>query len=192
MSNPDLSSPFRGPPRSSHLRQISNISAGTISSLAPNASVQGDCSEPQDDIFNGEAIQPKHVQRICTLWVHEESFSREDVILNFALFPKGSVRAGDLAEIVALKSNSEVRDFQDAVPKNPRDSNTFEGSPIGAGAERRRSPSNTLNLEDTTNKSLQSKRYVFIAKDMSSEQKLRQPNLQVGGPSSNKINLSLY
>ncbi|KAI9765893.1 MAG: vacuolar membrane-associated protein iml1 [Geoglossum simile] len=179
MSNPDPSSPFRGPPRSSHLRQISNISARTVSSLAPNSSVQGDCSDPQDDTSNGEAVQPKHIQRICTLWVHEDSFSREDVILNFALFPKGSVRAGDLAEIVALKSNSEVRDFQDAVPKNPRDANAFEGSSIGAGAERRQSPSNTLNLEDTTNKSLQSKRYVFIAKDMSSEQKLRQPNLQI-------------
>jgi hypothetical protein len=187
MSNPDISSPFRGPPRSSHLRQISNISTKTINSLAPNSSAQGDYSEPQDDTSNSEAVQPKHVQRICTLWVHEDSFSREDVILNFALFPKGSMRAGDLAEIVALRSNSDVRDFQDAAPKNSRDTGAFEGSPIGAGAERRRSPSNTLNLEENANKSQQSKRYVFIAKDMSSEQRLRQPNLQVGSPSADTM-----
>src|SRR5438876_870539 len=157
MSNLDISNPFRGPPRSSHLRQISNISTKTTSSLAPNRSAQGDYSVPQDDLSNCEAVQPKHVERICTLWVHEDNPPREDVIMNFNLFPKGSVRAGDLTEIVALRANSEIRDFQDATSKNSKDTgmNVSEVPPIGMGAERKRSPSNALNLEEAANRSQQ-------------------------------------
>ena len=105
--------------------------------------------------------------------------------MNFNLFPKGSVRAGDLTEIVALRANSEIRDFQDATSKNSKDTgmNVSEVPPIGMGAERKRSPSNALNLEEAPNRS-QQKRYVFIAKDMSSEQRARQPNLQVGSSST--------
>ncbi|KAI9857873.1 MAG: vacuolar membrane-associated protein iml1 [Trichoglossum hirsutum] len=181
MSNPDIPTPFRGPPRSSHLRQISNVSTKTISSLAPHPSTQGDYSAAQDDSSNSEAVQPKHIERVCTLWVHEDNPPREDVIMNFSLFPKDSVRIGDLAEIVALRPNSEIRDFQDAIPKNSKDAgtNVSEGPTIGVGGDRKRSPSNALNLEEAINKPQQSKRYVFIAKDMSSEQRAGRPNLQI-------------
>ncbi|KAH0536028.1 hypothetical protein FGG08_007077 [Glutinoglossum americanum] len=181
MSNPDTPSPFRGPPRSSHLRQISNISTRTISSLAPNPSAQGDYSVPRDNLSNCDTVQPKHIERICQLWVHEDNPPREDVIINFGFFPKGSLRAGDLAEIVALKPNSDIRDFQDVAPKNAKDAGTnmSEGPTTGVCTERRRSPSNALNLEEVMSKSQQSKRYVFIAKDMGNEQKARQPNLQI-------------
>lgn len=106
--------------------------------------------------------------------------------MNFSLFPKDSVRIGDLAEIVALRPNSEIRDFQDAIPKNSKDAgtNVSEGPTIGVGGDRKRSPSNALNLEEAINKPQQSKRYVFIAKDMSSEQRAGRPNLQVGSSST--------
>lgn len=34
--------------------------------------------------------------RVCMLWTHDDSFSLEEVLVNFSQFPDGSIIAGDL------------------------------------------------------------------------------------------------
>lgn len=41
----------------------------------------------------------------CVLWVHDEQFSKEEVIFNHALLPTGSYKLGQLMAIVPLKND---------------------------------------------------------------------------------------
>ncbi len=45
----------------------------------------------------------------CTLWVHDQNSTKEDVILNWDLFLKGEIQVGNLAEVVAVDAGHGER-----------------------------------------------------------------------------------
>jgi hypothetical protein len=57
-------------------------------------------------------LEPRIEQR-CNIWIHDNNFSKEKVVLNMDLFPE--VKYKQLMAIVALKTDSGIRDFQDNV-----------------------------------------------------------------------------
>ncbi|RAL65769.1 hypothetical protein DID88_005434 [Monilinia fructigena] len=65
------------------------------------------------------------IERRCNLWTHDEAFSKEEVILNLDLFP--DVKAGELMSIIALKTDSGLRDFQDKSTLNKQDIHSATG-----------------------------------------------------------------
>jgi hypothetical protein len=115
------------------------------------------------------------IERRCNLWVHDEAFSKEEVVLNLDLFP--DVEAGELMAIVALKTDSGIRDFQEKTQKKDVDNLT-------TAMQRERSNSNPkspgqVNGTDGKHDLGLGKRYLFIAKDISKELKAKHPGLEV-------------
>jgi hypothetical protein len=57
-----------------------------------------------------KATSPTHneapIERQCVLWVHDEQFSKEEVIFNHTLLPPGSYKLGQLMAIVTLKNDT--------------------------------------------------------------------------------------
>ena len=98
-------------------------------------------------------------------------------MLNLDLFP--DVKPGELMAIVALKTDSGVRDFQDKAQMQNKESDS-----LGMAVNLERSNSNPtspaqLNGPYVTHDVDLGKRYLFLAKDMPKETKLKQPNLEV-------------
>lgn len=167
MSVASASNTLRGAPRPSHLRQVSNGSSDTFcTDSSTGTTVQHD-----------PKVAKKSVGRRCMLWVHEESVSKEDVVLNLDLFP--DIKAGELMAIVALRTDSGVRDFQDAEPTHKNETNG-----IGSIMQREGSSTNLGSLVkpngiDAKHDIDLGKRYLFIARDMGKEMKTKQPGLEV-------------
>jgi hypothetical protein len=117
------------------------------------------------------------VERRCNLWVHEESFSKNDVVLNLDLFP--DVKPGDLMAIVSLKADLGVRDFQEKAHTPKKDADN-----LPATMRSERSNSNPKSPSQASGTDIRSevelgRRCLFIVKPMSSEMKAKQPGLEV-------------
>ncbi|EAT83859.1 hypothetical protein SNOG_08691 [Parastagonospora nodorum SN15] len=61
------------------------------------------------------------VQKVCTLWTHDDNFSRDDIVFNSEKFPEIPTTTGTLLQIVALDSNTAVRDFQSTTKGSQHD-----------------------------------------------------------------------
>ncbi|CAD6448788.1 4db4c5b7-67cd-487a-9ccd-6415d575e244 [Sclerotinia trifoliorum] len=165
--------PRRGNQRVSHLRQVSNGSSenGTAFTSRPVTS----CSST--GTIQHDSIPIKlPVERRCNLWTHDETFSKDEVILNLDLFP--DVKAGELMAIVALKTDSGFRDFQEksALNKPDIDSATVTGR---FGSYISNQASHEHRGKGSKHEAGFGKRYLFLAKDMPKELKLKQPSLEV-------------
>jgi hypothetical protein len=163
--------PRRGVPRASHLRQVSNGSS--ISTAGPRPKTPA--SNPTSS--TGPARDP--IDRRATVWVHDEHFSKDDVVLNLNLFLPGSVREGEVLAIVPLKTDSSVRDFQSGNAAGKKDLDGFSVS-----MQRERSSSNSrLPTNGFTTASKHdvnaNKPYLFVVRDMLKEQKIKYPGLEV-------------
>ncbi|KAN0096512.1 vacuolar membrane-associated protein-like protein IML1 [Hyaloscypha variabilis] len=156
----------------SHLRQFSNGSFDfKTSSRPPTAASEA------GPVQHDPAPIKLPVERVCILWNHDEGFSKEEVVINLDLFPE--VKAGELLGIVALKTDSVVRDFQEKAQASKKEVDT-----LATAMQRERSNSNPRSpgiVHDNHPKHDVDlgKRYLFIAKDMSKEMKTKQPKLEV-------------
>ncbi|RDW80843.1 putative vacuolar membrane protein IML1 [Coleophoma crateriformis] len=152
--------PRRGAPRPSHLRQVSNGSSETFHTDSSTGTAIQHASRPMKQT----------VIEKCTLWVHEKDFPNEDVVLDLDLFP--TIKDGDLLAIVALKTDSGVRDFQDVEI----------GGPAGTSSDRNNSniglPGKGI-AADIKYDVDPAKRYLFVAKDMKKDIKAKHSGLQV-------------
>ncbi|KAG9768763.1 hypothetical protein KCU88_g7096, partial [Aureobasidium melanogenum] len=94
----------------------------------------------------------------ATLWVHDDNFSTEDVLINEAILEGSTIKEGSLVEIYPAKEASDIRDFQ---------------SPNSENEESRRTPGDVEHTFD------RGTRYLCIAKFAPAEFKAKQANLQV-------------
>lgn len=141
----------------------------------------------------------QRVEVICSIWVHDENLSREDVLLDVAAFPKDAVRPGDLVEVTALKKSpadeestaptgisnisngAESREAgEESASRSVAEDSTIDGqnthrSTVHANASTVQEPRRGVSERHTT--------YVFVAKELSPELKQKYPNLQVNTPS---------
>ncbi|KAF4546108.1 Vacuolar membrane-associated protein iml1 [Lasiodiplodia theobromae] len=133
------------------------------------------------------------VQKVCTLWTHDDSLSREDVLFNIDRFSELAISPGSLVKIVALNQNTSVRDFQELARTPSQDGSrrikldTARRAPSTSGFSSRKphSGSFTLTLDENGHR-IQggrdvdpAKTYVFQAKAMGPDLKTKYPNLQV-------------
>ena len=65
------------------------------------------------------------VQKICTLWTHDENFSKDDIVFNSDKFPELPTTPGSLLQIVAINSGTAIRDFSTA--NKPASNETAQG-----------------------------------------------------------------
>ncbi|KAH8593446.1 hypothetical protein B0O99DRAFT_547124 [Bisporella sp. PMI_857] len=166
------STPRRGTFRGSHLRQVSS---GSLNSSSTNhnsrqASVSSDTGTAQ----YAPVPLKTPIERRCNLWVHDEAFSKDEVVLNMDLFPE--INPGDLIAIVASKADSGVRDFQETVSLR-KDSDNL-GT---AKSYRERSKSNPKSpiLYGVKHDAGFGTWYLFIARDIPKELKTKYPTLEI-------------
>ncbi|KAF2829191.1 hypothetical protein CC86DRAFT_345737 [Ophiobolus disseminans] len=57
-------------------------------------------------------VKTTRVQKICTLWTHDDNFSRDDIVFNNEKFPEIPTAPGTLLQIVTIDSGHAVRDFR--------------------------------------------------------------------------------
>lgn len=97
----------------------------------------------------------------AALWIHDDNFSSEDVLINESIVEGCDIHEGSLIKIFPATESSDVRDFQ---------------SPDNEHVESRR---NTGNLSENSNAWNFKDHYLCIAKFATAEFKANQPNLQI-------------
>ena len=145
------------PLHASHLRHMS-----TGSSTAFDAAVQADETVPGAHGVSSTAPQAKSavsVRLLCNLSVHDEISSKEDVVMNLALFHGSDVKVGTLMQLTALKGSFE------AIAHGGRSHNVMQKPMTAADVQ----PENV----DVN------RHHVFSAKAMSEEMLLKQPNMLI-------------
>lgn len=99
----------------------------------------------------------------CTLWVHNDSFSNEDVLFNSLACSQLAIAPGDALAITPFRTASAIRDFQD--------------DPQAAHTERE-----TLHAHHAASNSLRgngTQCFVFVAADMDPDLRLKHPTMQI-------------
>lgn len=125
------------------------------------------------------------VQKVCTLWTHDENFSRETVVFNDEKFPELKLNPGALVQIIGLRQASSVRDYAKSQEGKIFKSNGSTRSEQHYARSRSRRSSMRVMLDESGaeipgGRELdQEKSYIFVAKPMAAELKTRQPGLQV-------------
>lgn len=144
------------------------------------STIPGDMgSRPQTSGGASSTMEMKEtVERRCILWTHDESFSKEEVVLNLDLFPPGSVKLGELMAIFALKTDAAVRDFQDKSPTPKRGMESLAAS-MQLDASLGNLKSSTDSIGEGQHDVDHGRRYLFAVKGMSKELKAKHPHLEI-------------
>lgn len=135
------------------------------------------------------SLKASRVQKICTLWTHDDNYSKEEVVFNGDKFPELTTTPGSLIRIIALKPTTAIRDFQTSAKTSSKEPSAANDKPNNAtlDSHSRRSRRQSVVLTLDENGSLiqggrevdPQKSYVFVTKPMTVEQKSKHPNLQV-------------
>ncbi|KAJ5286721.1 Vacuolar membrane-associated protein iml1 [Penicillium angulare] len=158
---------LRGPMRRSHLRQVSAASLETLSTTNTEASHRDHDPTPDERTVRLSTSLARHQ---CTLWVHDEMFAREEILLNPAAFGENGVNIGDVVEILPVRAVGDTV-HSSGKPDGPRESHA---------------DLNTTSQSDSTSKfktPLQS-RCLFVVKPLPQDVKMRHPKLEISVTSS--------
>jgi hypothetical protein len=129
---------------------------------------------------------------VCTLWTHDDNFSRDDVVFNSDKFVELPATSGSLIQVIALKHGTSVRDFQTVSKHPPKDagqagaqesSKTTISEPYSRKRNRRGSIKVTIDengsvIHESREVDLEQS-YVFVAKPFPVDLKSKHPNLQI-------------
>lgn len=140
------------------------------------------------------------LQKVCTLWTHDDNFSRDDIVFNGDKFPELPTTAGSLLQIIPISSGTSVRDFQSPAKTvhhaaaQGKSENASQDAGTEAHPKRSRRGSLTITLDE--NGSVipggrdvdTEKAYVFVSKALTPDLKSKHPNLQVGGIQASHLN----
>ena len=161
---------IRGPMRRSHLRQVSAASLETLST-ANSADAAREQEPPDEHTVRLSSSLTRHQ---CTLWVHDEMFSREEILLNQSAFGESGVQVGDVVEILPVRPSGDTAHSTlkpEAATKTARESH---------------GDINSTSASDSTSKfktPLQN-RCLFVVKPLPQDIKTRHPKLEVSVTSS--------
>jgi hypothetical protein len=163
-------------------------------SVSPSRLRSRASSNSSDDTVRAASDDPPHHQtsirdlkvsqpEIASVWVHDENFSKDEVLVNPDTFHHVSFAAGDLVQIVALKSSLEIRDFENSSgvsltegddPLDPKNTSNDEDNVSSALAS---GNGGSFDVDDNT-------KYFFIANPFPADLKAKHPSLQVSLNSS--------
>ncbi|TPR04948.1 RNA recognition motif family protein [Aspergillus niger] len=166
---------LRGPMKRSHLRQVSAASIDTLSSSRTAELSRGTprerSSTPDDKAARLSSTGLD--RRQCSLWVHDETFSKEEILFNQAAFSDTGVQVGDVIEILParLSGDATYAAKADIGARSLRESHVDLNSSL---------PADPMSKFKTP---LQS-RCLFVVKPLPQEIKSRHPKLELSVTSS--------
>jgi hypothetical protein len=136
-------------------------------------------------------VKATRVQRLCTLWTHDDNFSRDDIVFNGEKFPEIPTAPGTLLQIVGVDSSTAVRDFQTTAKTAHFDTpqakgeNTSRDAGVTEQPHRTRRGSTTITTDENTSSfpnvrdGDMEKAYVFSVTAVPADLKSKYANLQV-------------
>jgi hypothetical protein len=136
-------------------------------------------------------IPKPRVQKVCTLWTHDDNFSRDDIVFNGEKFPELPTTPGTLLQIVAVDSGTAVRDFQSNVsstqhhPSQARSRDATHDTGVSHTPQRTRRESTTVTINENGSKVPggrdmdEEKAFVFSVAALPADLKSKHANLQV-------------
>ncbi|KAK2744193.1 vacuolar membrane-associated protein iml1 [Onygenales sp. PD_40] len=156
--------PPRAHTKGSHLRQVS---AASIDTAATRTAIPAQEQTLEFPNTNGSYPSPKgRSNHPCSLWVHDDHFSREEVLLNPNAFSDLELKVGDLVEL--------------STPQTSQGEHHVSGQRLHPNGRtlRETGDSDTCSNPATKHGAAQG-RYLFLVKPLSTDIKSRHPNLQV-------------
>jgi hypothetical protein len=133
-------------------------------------------SRPQTSSSSNSKAREVFERRVV-IWVHDEQFSKEDVVLNLDVFPRDRVKPGDLMAIIGLRSDVTRQQLLDLAARKIAES--LSGSLLpNPGATDRKSSEDSNSIDGRRDLDLE-RRYLFAVKDMTLEMKAKYPNLEI-------------
>ncbi|KAJ5934470.1 Winged helix-turn-helix transcription repressor DNA-binding [Penicillium verhagenii] len=162
---------LRGPMRRSHLRQVSAASLETLSTIHTETSYREHGPTPDERTIRLSTSLARHQ---CTLWVHDEMFSREDILLNPSAFGESGIQVGDVVEILPVRASGDI---------------IHSTLKPDAGAKTARDGHVDLNLGSQSESTSKFKtpfqsRCLFVVKPLPQDVKTRHPKLEISVTSS--------
>ncbi|KAF1919762.1 hypothetical protein BDU57DRAFT_442865 [Ampelomyces quisqualis] len=135
--------------------------------------------------------QKPRVQRVCTLWTHDDNFSRDETVFNGDKFPELPTAPGTLLQIVAIESGTAARPFQSTANKTRPQPSQVQSEDVGREygvnglPKRSRRGSIIVTIDENGSSSAggrdidEENAYVFSVKTLSADLKSKHANLQV-------------
>ncbi|KAL6233678.1 vacuolar membrane-associated protein iml1 [Aspergillus navahoensis] len=180
---------MRGSMRRSHLRQVSAASLDSVSSRSADTA-QHDALQLSDQPSSSDGKTFGYSstgldRRQCSLWVHDETFSKEEILFNQAAFAETGVRDGDLIEILSVRAvgdgsssgQSQSHSLNLAVKPDMRTRSMRDLH--GHGHSHVETASSSRSHAMSKFKTPLQKRCLFIAKPLPQEIKTRHPKLEL-------------
>ncbi|KAH7089223.1 hypothetical protein FB567DRAFT_523314 [Paraphoma chrysanthemicola] len=130
------------------------------------------------------SMKSTRIQKICTLWTHDDNFSRDDIVFNGDKFPELPTAPGMLLQIIAAESSTSVRDFQATKTHAAPDTSTGDAAGDGTPKKSRRG-SMTLTVDENGTvipggrETDVDKAYVFAVTALPADLKSKYANLHV-------------
>ena len=155
---------LRGPLKHSHLRQVSAASADTLYSRTTETS-HNDKNYDQPTEKSSSSLLSSFSSCKCTIWVHDETFSKEEILFNQAVFPE--VNTGDIIEILPIRASDAGLPKKPELSKKPLNDSHAETS------------SNLYSSIDSKFKTPLQTRCLFQAKPLPQDIKSRHPKLEI-------------
>ncbi|KAJ5506151.1 Winged helix-turn-helix transcription repressor DNA-binding [Penicillium expansum] len=160
---------LRGPMRRSHLRQVSAASLESSSTHSLEASNRDHDHDQATDDRTVRLSSASWTRHQCALWVHDETFSREEILLNPSAFGETEVQVGDVVEILPMRGSGDAG------------YSTLKPEAASKAARESHAELNSAAQADSTSKfktPLQS-RCLFVVKALPPETKARNPQLEI-------------
>lgn len=171
--------PPRGPAKGSHLRQVSSASAETTSTRSTINSHHG--SKPKkkgESLYKNLSIGLNN--RPCELWVHDESFSREEFLFNSQAFSETGVRVGDLVQITTSLGPGEASGFSNKLDPHGKSLHSDVESDDGTRHSQRPGGSiKNSSISGRKPESTSQPHCLFLVKPFPAEINSRHPNLEI-------------
>jgi hypothetical protein len=126
------------------------------------------------------------IEQKCTLWVHDETFSKRPVVFNPAVLARHEVRPGALLKVLRVAAGVAVQDFQSEEDR-PQSSHSKDfSSSENAVDDKQEVPAQVDNDADAARK-----HFVFKSEELDQDYLSRHPNLQVDCVKSYSVELGL-
>ncbi|KAN0069046.1 Protein of unknown function (DUF3608) domain containing protein [Elaphomyces granulatus] len=123
-------------------------------------------SQCENSDFNDRANKTGLSRHLCTLWVHDENFSREDILFNTAAFSKTGVKIDDVIEIIPVRASGDSLNSPEFGSRSGHDNNLEANTNLHPGRASKFS-SRTQG------------RCLFVVKPLPQDIKQRNPKLEI-------------
>ncbi|KAF1814160.1 hypothetical protein P152DRAFT_456390 [Eremomyces bilateralis CBS 781.70] len=130
--------------------------------------------------------QTSRIQKICTLWTHQEGFSKEDVVFNADRFQELGLLPESMAQIIPIKQGGAVMGFQNETFGSLKDdAGRTSGQTNNLQKKHDSSESRPITLDENGvqipgGKAVDAeKAFIFITKDATPDLKTKHPGLHI-------------